>query len=44
MAERRPITVRSLFQAAKWLSIAALNWPQHRGPKTHSGYSSKMTS
>ena len=30
MADRRPITVRSLPQAETWLSIAALNWPQHR--------------
>jgi phosphopantetheinyl transferase len=30
MAERRPITVRSLHQAETWLSIAALNWPRHR--------------
>lgn len=30
MAERRPITVRSLHQAGTWLSIAALNWPRHR--------------
>jgi phosphopantetheinyl transferase len=43
MAERRPITVRSLPQAGTWLSIAALNCPRHRGPRTHTGYSSKMT-
>jgi phosphopantetheinyl transferase len=42
MAERRPITVRSLPQAGTWLSIAALNCPRHRGPGTHPGYSSKM--
>jgi phosphopantetheinyl transferase len=30
MADRRPITVRSLPQAGTWLSIAALNWPRHR--------------
>ena len=30
MADRRPITVRSLPQAETWLSIAALNWPRHR--------------
>lgn len=28
MADRRPITVRSLPQAETWLSIAALNWPR----------------
>jgi len=42
MADRRPITVRSLPQAGTWLSIAALNCPRHRGPGTHIGYSSKM--
>jgi phosphopantetheinyl transferase len=42
MAERRPITVRSLPRAGAWLSIAALNCPRHRGPGTHTGYSSKM--
>ena len=42
MAERRPITVRSLPQAGTWLSIAALNCPRHRRPGTHPGYSSKM--
>ena len=42
MAERRPITVRSLPRAGTWLSIAALNCPRHRGPGTHPGYSSKM--
>ena len=42
MAERRPITVRSLPQAGTWLSIAVLNCPRHRGPGTHTGYSSKM--
>ena len=42
MAERRPITVRSLPQAGTWLSIAALNCPRHRGPGTHPGCSSKM--
>jgi phosphopantetheinyl transferase len=31
MADRRPITVRSLPQAGAWLSIAALNCPRHRG-------------
>ena len=30
MADRRPITVRSLPQAKTWLSIAALNWPRPR--------------
>jgi phosphopantetheinyl transferase len=30
MADRRPITVRSLPQAKTWLSIAALNWPASR--------------
>lgn len=30
MADRRPITVRSLPQAETWLSIAVLNWPRHR--------------
>jgi phosphopantetheinyl transferase len=30
LADRRPITVRSLPQAGTWLSIAALNWPRHR--------------
>ena len=30
MADRRPITVRSLLRAETWLSIAALNWPRHR--------------
>lgn len=29
MADRRPITVRSLPQAETWLSIATLNWPRH---------------
>ena len=43
MADCRPITVRSLPQAGTWLSIAALNCPRHRGPGTHTGYSSKMT-
>lgn len=43
MADRRPITVRSLPQAGTWLSIAALNWPGHRGPGIHTGNSSKMT-
>ncbi|MFZ2156486.1 MAG: 4'-phosphopantetheinyl transferase superfamily protein [Bradyrhizobium sp.] len=43
MADRRPITVRSLPRAGTWLSIAALNWPRHRGPGTHTGYSIKMT-
>ena len=42
MAERRPITVRSLPRDGTWLSIAALNCPRHRGPETHPGYSSKM--
>jgi phosphopantetheinyl transferase len=42
MAERRPITVRSLPRAGTWLSIAVLNCPRHRGPGTHTGYSSKM--
>ena len=42
MAERRPITVRSLPRAGAWLSIAALSCPRHRGPGTHTGYSSKM--
>jgi phosphopantetheinyl transferase len=28
MADRQPIAVRSLPQAATWLSIAALNWPR----------------
>ena len=42
MAERRPITVRSLPQAGTWLSIAVLNCPRHRGPGTLTGYSSKM--
>lgn len=42
MADRRPITVRSLPQAGTWLSIAVLNCPRHRGPGTHTGYSSKM--
>lgn len=31
MADRRPITVRSLPRAETWLSIAALHWPLHRG-------------
>jgi phosphopantetheinyl transferase len=31
MADRRPITVRSLPQAGTWLSIAALNWAPWRG-------------
>jgi len=44
MADRRPITVRSLPQGGTWLSIAALHSPRHRGPRTHIGYSSKMTS
>jgi len=44
MAGRRPIAVRSLPQGETWLSIAALNCPRHRGPGTHIGYSSKMTS
>ncbi|MCJ7543660.1 MAG: 4'-phosphopantetheinyl transferase superfamily protein, partial [Phycisphaerae bacterium] len=39
----RLITVRSLPQAGAWLSIAALNRPRHRGPRTHAGDSSKMT-
>jgi len=43
MADRRPITVRSLPQAGTWLSIAALKCPRQRGPRTHTGYSSKMT-
>ena len=43
LADRRPITVRSLPQAGAWLSIAALNCPGYRGPRTHTGYSSKMT-
>jgi phosphopantetheinyl transferase len=43
MADRRPITVRSLPRAGTWLSIAALNWPRHRGPGTHTGCSIKMT-
>jgi phosphopantetheinyl transferase len=43
MADCRIITVRSLPQAGMWLSIAALNCPRHRGPRTHTGYSSKMT-
>ena len=30
MADRRPITVRSLPRAETWLSIAALHWPRHR--------------
>ena len=30
MADRRPITVRSLPQAGTWLSIAALNCPRHQ--------------
>jgi phosphopantetheinyl transferase len=30
MADRRPITVRSLPRAGTWLSIAALNWPGRR--------------
>jgi phosphopantetheinyl transferase len=30
MADRRPITVRSLPRAGTWLSIAALNWPRHQ--------------
>jgi phosphopantetheinyl transferase len=30
MADRRPISVRSLPQAETWLSIAALNWPRPR--------------
>lgn len=30
MADRRPISVRSLPQAETWLSIAVLNWPRHR--------------
>ena len=30
MADRRPIAVRSLPQAETWLSIAAVNWRQHR--------------
>ena len=30
MADRRPISVRSLPRAETWLSIAALNWPRHR--------------
>jgi phosphopantetheinyl transferase len=30
MADRRPITVRSLPQTETWLSIAALNWPRCR--------------
>ena len=42
MAERRPITVRSLPRAGTWLSIAVLNCPRHRGPGTLTGYSSKM--
>ncbi len=29
MADRLPITVRSLPRADTWLSIAALNWPEH---------------
>jgi phosphopantetheinyl transferase len=32
MTDRRPIAVRSLHQAESWLSIAAVNWPQHRVP------------
>jgi len=44
MADRRPITVRSLPLAGAWLSIAALNRPRHRGPGNHTGSSSKMTS
>jgi len=35
MADRRPITVRSLPQAERWLSIAALNWPRHRVAGLH---------
>jgi len=42
MAERRPITVRSLPRAGTWLSIAVLNCPRHRRPGTLTGYSSKM--
>jgi phosphopantetheinyl transferase len=42
MADRRPITVRSLPQAETWLSIAALNWPRHRGPGAHAGFCRKM--
>jgi len=42
MTDFRPITVRSLPRAGRWLSIAALNRPRHRGPGTHTGYSSKM--
>ncbi len=30
MADRRPITGRSLPRGETWLSIAALNWPRHR--------------
>lgn len=30
MADRRPITVRSLPRAGTWVSIAALNWPGRR--------------
>ena len=30
LADRRPITVRSLPRTGTWLSIAALNWPQHQ--------------
>jgi len=36
MADRWPITVRSLPQAERWLSIAALNWPRHRFAGTNS--------
>lgn len=43
LADRRPITGRSLRRAGTWLSIAASNCPRHRGPRTHIGYSSKMT-
>ena len=43
MADRRPITVRSLPQAGAWLSIAALNCLRYREPGTRTGYSSKMT-
>ena len=43
LADRRPITVRSLSQAGTWLSIAALNCPRYRRPGNHTGSSSKIT-
>jgi len=43
MAKRWPIAVRSLAQAERWLSIAALNWPRHRGDPEPCRFTTKST-